>query len=237
MIPSTPRRTWLFLILSSLAYFGPGLLVPAAWEHASLYLYLSAAYQGLLVVFGFVFGPALCRRLMVGTIDAGPLHDAIARATTGLGAFRLPQPPVLLFEHPMPFVLTVGLLPAQCTVFVSTGLAGRLSPSGLRFLLARTAVHATLRHRLAALVPLLIFTVLVPDDPGSATAWFATGGFLVLWLLLHWGFELDADRCAARVVGAGAGEALQEWLAVAPARPAWLSAQPPLRWRLRATRA
>jgi Zn-dependent protease with chaperone function len=237
MIPSTPRRTWLFLLLSSLAYFGPGLLAPAAWQQAPTYAYLSAAYQGLLVVLGFVFGPAVCRALVVGAVDAGPLSAAIARAMASLESVGVPQPPVLLFEHPMPFVLTAGLLPSRCAVFVSTGLAGPLSPAGLRFVLARAAVHASLRHRIAALVPLLAFTVLVPDDPKSAAAWFAIAAFLAAWLLLHWAFELDADRCAARAVGIGAGAALQEWLAVAPARPAWLSTQPPLRWRLRATGA
>ncbi|MBI3432067.1 MAG: hypothetical protein HY018_07660 [Hydrogenophilales bacterium] len=236
MIPSTPRRTWLFLIASSLAYFGPDLLVPAAWAHTHLYLVGSALYQGMLVVLGFGFGPALCRAMAVSPADASFLDAAIERAGAGLRATGLAEPPVRLFEHAMPFVLTAGLLPRQCEVFVSTGLASRLTPSGLQFLLARAAVHATLRHRLAALLPLLVFTMLLPDPVTPAT-WLATAGFLLPWLMLHWVFELDADRCAAKAVGAGAADALREGLAITHPHPAWLSTHPPLRWRLRAVRA
>ncbi|MHB0974146.1 MAG: M48 family metalloprotease [Thiobacillus sp.] len=237
MIPSTPRRTWLFLIASSLAYFGPDLLVPAAWAHTHAYLVGSAFYQGLLVVLGFGFGPALCRAMAVGPTGTSALDAAIEQGRAGLKAAGLAVPPVTRFDHAMPFVLTAGLLPRQCAVFVSTGLATRLTPSALQFLLARAAVHATLRHRLAALLPLLVFTVLPPDGLKSPATWIETGGFLFLWLMVHWAFELDADRCAARAVGAGAGDALREGLAISHPHPAWFSTHPPVRWRLRAVRA
>ena len=237
MIPSSPRRTWLFLIASSLAYFGPDLLVPAAWAHTHAYLVGSALYQGMLVVLGFGFGPALCRAMAVSPIGTSALNAAIEQGRADLKAAGLAVPPVLLFDHAMPFVLTAGLLPRQYEVFVSTGLASRLTASGLQFLLARAAVHATLRHRLAALLPLLVFTVLLPDDLTSLATWLETAGFLLLWLLVHWAFELDADRCAARAAGAGAGDALREELAVHHPHPTWLSTHPPLRWRLRAVRA
>lgn len=234
MIPSSPRRTWLFLIASSLAYFGPDLLVPAAWAHTHAYLVGSALYQGMLVVLGFGFGPALCRAMAVSPIGTSALNAAIEGGRADLKAAGLAVPPVLLFDHAMPFVLTAGLLPGQCEVFVSTGLASQLTPSGLQFLLARAAVHATLRHRLTALLPLLIFTVFLPDDLKSPVTWIETGGFLLLWLMVHWAFELDADRCAARAVGAGADDALREGLAITHPYPTWLSTHPPLRWRLRA---
>ncbi|MGE5320827.1 MAG: M48 family metalloprotease [Hyphomicrobiaceae bacterium] len=237
MIPSSPRRTWLFLLASSLAYFGPDLLVPAAWAHTALYLRLSAVYQGALVVLGFWFAPAICRSMAASTLAANPLHAALEQGQAGLADAGLPQPPVQLFDHAMPFVLTAGLVPSQCEVFVSTGLVSRLSPAGLKFLLARAATHATLRQRLAALLPLLAFTVVLPDDLKSLATWVATGGFLLLWLMLHWLFELDADRSAARALGPEAVDALQEWLAVSQAHPAWLSAHPPVRWRVRAVRA
>lgn len=234
MIPSSPRRTWLFLIASSLAYFGPDLLVPATWAHTHAYLVGSSLYQGMLVVLGFWFGPTLCRALVVSAVGTPALHAAIERGKAGLKAAGLAEPPILLFDHAMPFVLTAGLLPRRCEVFVSSGLASRLAPTGLQFVLARAAVHATLRHRLAALLPLLVFTVLLPDDLKSLATWLETGGFLLLWLMVHWAFELDADRCAARAVGARAGDALRESLAITQPHPAWLSTHPPLRWRLRA---
>ena len=234
MIPSSPHRTWVFLIVSSLVYFGPDLLVPAAWAHTHAYLVLSALYQGMLVVLGFWFGPALCRALVVSAIGTPALHAAIERGRAGLETAGLAAPPILLFDHAMPFVLTAGLLPRQCVVFVSTGLASKLTPSGLQFLLARAAAHATLRHRLAALLPLLAFTMLLPDDLKAPVTWLETGGFLLLWLMVHWAFELDADRFAARAAGAGAGDALRESLAITQPHPAWLSTHPPLRWRLRA---
>jgi Zn-dependent protease with chaperone function len=237
MIPSSPRRTWLFLLASTLAYFGPDLLVPGAWTHTSLYLTLSAVYQGVVVTLGFWFGPAICRAMAVGTLSTGSLQAAADREQAGLPDVGLPRPPVLIFEHDLPFVLTAGLLPSQCEVFVSSGLVGRLTPVALKFLLARAAAHATLRHRLAAFLPVLIFTVLLPDDLKSVATWLAMGGFLAIWLMLHWVFELDADRSAARALGSDADPALREWLAVTTPHPAWLSMHPPLRWRLRAVRA
>jgi hypothetical protein len=113
-------------------------------------------------------------------------------------------------------------------------LANRLSPAGVKFLLARAAVHASVRHRLGALLPVLFFTVLLPDDPKSVSTWLAACGFLIIWLMVHWAFELDVDRCAARVMGGGAADALRDVLAVTNPRADWLTTQPPLAWRLRA---
>jgi len=235
MIPSTPRRTWLFLGISCLLYFAPDLLLPAAWSHTTRYAILSAAYQGALVLLGFGFGPALCRALLVSEISEGPPRSAVDRALARLRDNARPLPPVVVAEHAAPFVLTAGLLPKRCQVFVSSALADRLSTTGLGFLLARAAVHASPRQRLAALLPILAFTVLVPDPKGLAT-WFALGGFLLFWLLLHWFFELDADRQAARMLGAGAGDGLREALAATASPVAWLSPGPPLNWRLRVVR-
>jgi len=232
MIPSTPRRTWLFLIASCLLYFVPDLLLPAAWSHTGLYPLLSSCYQGALVLLGFGFGPAICRAMVVREIGEGPPRAAVDRALAMLRDKGHPLPPVVLAEHATPFVLTAGLLPQRCQVFVSTTLAGRLSATGLGFLLARAAVHASWRQRLAAFLPVLALTVLVPDDPKGLATWLALGGFLVLWLLLHWLFELDADRQAARMLGMGASEGLRE-VQVATASPlGWLTPQPPLHWRL-----
>jgi Zn-dependent protease with chaperone function len=232
MIPSSPRRTWLFLGATCLLYFGPDLLLPVAWTQAAVYPILSAAYQGLLVLLGFAYAPAICRALVVHEIGAGPPRQAVDRALLGLRGNGRP-PPVVLAEHAVPFVLTAGLLPRHCQVFVSSALAGRLSGDGLRFLLARAAAHASLRQRLAAFLPVLAFTVLLPDPKGLA-AWLALGGFLALWLPLHWFFELDADRQAARLMGTGAGKGLREVLAANASPLDRLTPRPPLRWRLRA---
>lgn len=233
MIPSTPRRTWLFLGFSLALYFAPDQLTPAVWQHTTLYLPLSSAYQGMLVLIGFGYGPAICRALVVREIDAGPLRSAVDQARTRLLAAKRPPPALILAEHAAPFVLTAGLLPGRCQIFLSTELAGRLGPNGLPFLLARAAAHAGLRQRLAALLPMLAFTVLLPDPKGLAD-WLLVAGFLVLWLPLHWLFELDADRQAARMMGAGAAAGLLE-VATATASPlGWLTPQPPMRWRLRA---
>ncbi|MGO9446710.1 MAG: M48 family metalloprotease [Thiobacillaceae bacterium] len=237
MIPSSPKRTWWSLILSSLAYFGPDLCVPAVWAHTPTYIVLSNLYQGTLVVLGFWFGPAICRALMVHEIRMGPLYACTEREQAGLRAAGLAEPPIVLFDHAAPFVLTVGLVPKRCAVFISTGLVSRMTPLALKFLLARAAVHAALRHRLAALLPMLVFTVLLPDDLKSVSTWLVGGGFLILWLMMHWFFELDADRCAARAVGGDARAALREWLLATNPHPAWLTPHPPLKWRLRAVQA
>ncbi len=230
MIPSTPRRTWLFLILTSLAYFGPDLLAPATWSGSQAYQLLSAAYQGALVVAGFAFGPAICRALVVQRIASGPLHAALEQAMAALGR-RLP---VTLAGHAMPFVLTAGLTPRGCQVFVSTALLARLSPVGIRFLLARAVAHTVWRQRMAALLPVLILTVLVPDEPRDPSTWLLLGLFLLLWLVTHWGFELDADRLAARMLGSDAATGLREVQAATASRMGWLTPSLPLNWRLHA---
>ncbi len=232
MIPSTPRRTWLFLGATCLLYFGPDLLLPEVWRQAALYPLLSSLYQGVLVLLGFGFGPAICRALVVREIDEGPLRVAVDRALETLRDKA--RPPVVLAEHSAPFVLTAGLLPGRCRIFVSSALAARLSPNGLRFLLARAGAHASAPQRLAAVLPLLVFTVLVPDDPKGLAIWLALGGLMPLWLLLHWRFELDADRQAARLMGTGASDGLREVLAASASPLDKLSPHPPLRWRLRA---
>jgi len=232
MIPSTPRRTWLFLGASLLLYFAPDLLLPAAWSHDDSYPILATCYQGGLVLLGFAFGPAICRALVVHEIRAGPLRSSVDRALAMLADNGCRPPPVILAEHAAPFVLTAGLLPQRCQVFVSSALLERLSMPGLCFLLARAAAHASLRQRMAALLPILGFTVLVPDDPKGLTTWLALGGFLVLWLLLHWLFELDADRQAARLMASGASAGLRAVQAATTSPLGWLTPRPPLNWRL-----
>ena len=236
MIPSTPRRTLLFMLWSSLAFFGPDLLVPAGWAHSSSYAVLSACYQSALVVAGFWFAPAICRALVVREITQGAMFVIVEEQRSSLIKNTSTVPPIVLFDHPAPFLLTAGLLPRQCAVFFSTGLACRLSADGVKFLLARSAVHASLPHRFASLLPVLIFTAVLPGDPKSASTWLAGGVFLILWLMMHWACELNVDRCAARIVGAGAGDALRNVLAASHPHAGWLTAQPPLAWRLRAMR-
>jgi hypothetical protein len=236
MIPSTPRRTWSFLAATCLLYFAPDLLVPAAWSHKDVYPILSSCYQGGLVLLGFGFGPAICRALVVDEISAGPLRSGVDRALAMLSGARRRLPPVMLAKHAAPFVLTAGLLPQRCQVFVSSALLERLTAPGVCFLLARAAAHASLRQRMAALLPVLGFTVLVPDDPKGLTTWLALGGFLVLWLLLHWLFELDADRQAARLMASGASDGLREVQAATASHLDRLPLRPPLAWRLHAIR-
>lgn len=234
MIPSSPRRTWIFLGASLLLYFAPDLLLPDRLQHVPLYPLLSNVYQGVLVLLGFLFGPAICRALVVREVVAGPLRTVADLALAGIAGRGRRPPPLLLAEHPSPFVLTAGLLPGSCQVFLSSGLAARLSPAGLRFLIARAAAHASLRQRLAACVPVLAFTVLVPDDLKSLSTWLLMAAFLLGWLALHWLFELDADRQAAAMLETGAGAGLREVLAATASPLGWLMPGPPLRWRLRA---
>ncbi len=228
MIPSSPRRTWLFLGASMLLYFAPDLLLPAAWLHGAFYPLLSKFYQSLLVLVGFAYGPAICRALVVREIDAGPQYAAVSRALATLSG-----PPLVLADHSLPFILTAGLLPRHCQVFVSSALVARLSPIGLRFLLARAAAHASLRQRLAALLPVLVLTTL-PDDFAALSSWLLLGASLLLWLPYHWLFELDADRQAARRVGEDSSAALLEVLAATASPLDRYLPHPPLLWRLRA---
>jgi len=236
MIPSSPSRTWIFLLLSSLAFYLPSLFAPAAWDKNATWLLLSSLYQSALVIAGFWYGPAICRALVVKTIVAGPLRQAVdltlAELRKGKGHVQLAEMPVTLAEYPLPFIVTAGLLPGQSQVFLSSALAERLGINGLRFLLARALVHGSLAQRLAALLPVLVLTMMLPDTPSDALAWLGLAGFLLGWLLMHWFFELRADRQAAQALGPLAAQGLREVLLASATRAGWLSVQPPVRWRL-----
>jgi len=235
MIPSSPRRTWIFLLVSSLAFWGPDLLLPSNWQHSHLYPVLSNIYQGLLVVAWFLFGPALCRSMVENEIRSGPLyqsvHQALAELEQSTRTPRLAVLPVTLIEQPELFILTAGLLPGRSEVFLSSELIAPLGPDGLRFLLARAMAHGEWPQRLVALIPVLILTVAFPDL-SDWRAWLNMSGWLVAWLVLHWSFELLVDRRAAQAMGPGAVQGLKEVMAASATRLGWLSMRPPERWRL-----
>ncbi|MFA5170653.1 MAG: hypothetical protein WC426_03725 [Sulfuriferula sp.] len=237
MIPSSPRRTLIFLLLSSLAFYGPSLLSPASWDNNATYSLLSSIYQAGLVIVGFWYGPAICNALIVKTVVAGPLRQAVdwnlAELHKRKGHVQLTEIPVVLAEYPIPFIVTAGLLPQQSQIFIASSMAERLGINGLRFVLARALVHGSWSQRLAAVLPVLILTVMLPDTPADTFAWFSLGGFLLGWLIVHWFFELRADHQAAQVMGADeATQGLRELLAVTTTSANWLSVHPPVRWRL-----
>jgi hypothetical protein len=234
MIPSTPRRTWLFLLISCALFFGPDLLTPEAWVHTLIYQRLAAAYQGILVLIGFGFGPAICRALVVRTLRAGLECASVDKAIAELDGGGSALPRVTLAEHPIPFVLTAGLLPKQCEIFLSSGLVQRLSGSALRFLLARAAAHATWPQRMGDVLPVLAFTLLLPEDLDKGSTWLILGGALALWLGVHWLFELAADRQAGKAVGLEAADALREIKSATRSPLDRLVPHPPFSWRLRA---
>lgn len=237
MIPSSPLRTWIFLLVSTVAFYGPGLLVPTAWDkNTSYFLLLSNLYQGTLVVAGFWYGPAICRALAEKMVVAGPLRQTLDLALAALYRdkehIQLAKIPASLFEHSTHFIVTVGLFPRQSQVFLSSDLVERLGENGLRFLLARALVHGNWTQRLAAFLPILVMTVMLPGTPTDALAWLDFTAFLIIWLFLHWFFELRADYQAAQAVGkAGAEEGLRELL-LAFNKPFGFSMHPPTRWRL-----
>jgi hypothetical protein len=236
MIPSSPKRTWLFLLLTLLVFYAPGMLVPDAWDKNATWLLVYSVYQSAVVVIGFWYGPAICHALVEERIVDGPLRqavdDTLAALQQGIGSLRLAGLPVTLFNYPMPFVVTVGVLPRQSEVFVSSDLVEKLGVNGRRFLLARALVHGSWPHRLVSLLPVLALTVLLPGTPTDAVAWLELAGFLAGWLVLHWFFELRVDRQAAVAMGAGANEGLRELLVVTAPPVAWLTLHPPVRWRL-----
>lgn len=236
MIPSSPKRTWLFLLLTMLAFYGPGMLVPETWDKNTTWLLLYSFYQSAVVLIGFWYGPAICHALVVERIVDGPLcqavDDTLEVLHQGKGQVRLAELPVTLFNYPTPFIVTVGLLPQHSEVFLSSDLVDKLGVNGRRFLLARALVHGNWPQRLASLLPVLALTLLLPGTPTDALAWLELAGFLAGWLVVHWFFELRADRQAAVAMGAGATEGLQEMLAATAPPVAWLSLHPPIRWRL-----
>lgn len=236
MIPSSPRRTLIFLVASLLAFFWPDVVVPVAWGKTPTYLLVSDVYQVALALAGFWFGPAICRALVLEEVTTGPLRQALDESLAELrrrkGSFQLADVAVHMAAYPAPFVVTAGLLTGRCQVFLSSALVERVGIYGLRFTLARALAHAGLSQRLAALSPVLAVTVMVPATPADLTTWLRVAVILAGWLVVHWVFELRADRQAARAMGEGAETGLREVLAGSAPRAAWLSVQPPLRWRL-----
>lgn len=217
MIPSSPRRTLIFTIVSSFVYFGPDFLVPKAWTTSSSYEFYYACYQSALVIIAFWFSPSICHWLVLRKAN-------LAGTETKL--------PITIFDHPAPFILTAGMLPRHCEIFLSSGLANRVTPLGIRFLIARAVTHGTALHRLGAFIPALAFAWIFPGIPDSLKDWLNMFVFLALWLIIHWGLELNVDRSAATQLGSESAGALRDVLAVTNPHNRWLTTQPPLAWRL-----
>jgi Zn-dependent protease with chaperone function len=237
MIPSSPGRTWLFIGISLLLFFAPDLWAPMAWRQAPGYPTFVALYLGALVLLGFAFGPAICQTLVLREEVDGPTRGRVDAALARLAAPGMPIPRVVLATHPQPFVLTAGLLPGLSRIFVSSAFINRLSEPGIRFLFARALAHATWPQRLAASLPVLALTVLLPDTPRDLTDWLILGVFLVLWLAWHWAFELAADSRAARLTGRDAVTGLQALIDAGRMPAAWAAFHPPLAWRLGAVQS
>ncbi|BBO99631.1 hypothetical protein [Sulfuriferula nivalis] len=237
MIPSSPKRTWIFLLLSSLAFYVPSLLAPASWDKNATYVMFSSLYQGGLVLAGFWYGPAICRALIITEVVDGPLWVAMDATLAALHnnpeRTQLANIPVVLVEYAAPFIVTAGLLPQHSQIFTSSYMVERLGADGLRFALARALVHSNWLHRLTAILPVLILTVMLPDTPSDMRDWLSLGGFLLGWLVLHWSFELWVDHQAAQAMGAAeAVRGLRELLAGTTKSAGWLMLHPPVRWRL-----
>ena len=215
MIPSSPRRTWTFLLLSSAAFFGPDLFVAASVSKSAEYIFYYNLYQGILVLLGFWLAPMICRRLVEHEVLGGPLRQAVdeIRDQFRNGARETPCPdlPLTVIDHRQPFILTVGLLPDQITVFATTGLLKQLGHAGLRFVIARSLAHGQGSQRLAAVVLALVLLIL---------------------LIAHWIFELKADRQAARIMGEEAISGLRQLLATQDRAQHLFSLSPPIKWRL-----
>jgi hypothetical protein len=235
MIPSSPKRTLIFLMLSSLAFYVPSLLAPASWDKNATYVLLSSLYQAFLVLAGFWYGPAICRALIVTEGVDGPLRVSVDATLAALHNQRgqLANIPVVLVEYPASFIVTAGFLPQHSQIFISSNMVERLGADGLRFVLARALVHSNWSQRLVTILPVLILTVMLPDTPSDIRDWFSLGGFLLGWLVLHWSFELWVDHQAAQAMGAGeAAQGLREFLAGTANPAGWLTLHPPVRWRL-----
>ncbi len=232
MIPSSPGRTWLFIGISLLLFFAPDLFSPAAWRLAPTYPTYVALYLGALVLLGFAFGPSICQALVVREDVDGPARRRVDDALARIAASGGHAPRVVLAEYPQPFVLTAGLLPRLSRIFISTAFINRLPEPGIRFLLARALAHATWLQRLAASLPVLALTVLLPDTPHDPVDWLVLAAFLALWLAWHWVFELAADSRAARIAGRDAVHGLRALVDAGRSPVAWASLHPPHAWRL-----
>ena len=237
MIPSSARRTLIFLLISVLVFLWPDWVIPSSWAHDATYLLVSNLYQGLLVIAGFWFGPALCKAMVIDEVSAGPLHQAVDQILDELNtqatAHSLTVLPVTLVDHPQPFIVTAGLLPWQSQVFLSTAQAVRLGPAGLRFLLARAMIHGDVPQRMASIIPLLLLTAGFPNTLNWVTSLYLAG-YCLGWLALHWYVELRVDAKAARVTGPQAIEGLREVMATSATLAGKLSLPPPKAWRLKA---
>lgn len=236
MIPSSPGRIWLFLGISLALFIVPDILAPTALRRMPEYPLYTSLYFGALLLLGFILAPAICQAMVLLEIKEGPARRLVDAVLAGLETAARKLPRVVLAKHAMPFILTAGLYPAQCRVFVSNAYIARLPHVGVRFLLARAVAHASWRQRMATVLPVLALTALLPNTPEKAADWFALVGFLALWLPWHWAFELDADRQAARLLGQEAELGLRACAASGQSPTAWVSFHPPLAWRLRAVR-
>jgi len=131
---------------------------------------------------GFWYGPAICNALIIKMVKTGQLRQTVDESLAELhinkGQTQLAVIPVIVAEYSVPFVVTAGLLPKRSQVFISSSMVERIGVNGLRFVMARALVHSSLSQRLAAILPVLVLTVILPDTPADMFAWFSLGGFL-----------------------------------------------------------
>lgn len=188
----------------------------------------------LLFLFGFYASTPLLARFLAPY----PCHDParLARIARAGGQLAPDCRPVFLYEHADKEANTMGIMPAQSRIYLTTSLLDRLSDDGLLGVLAHEHTHAQERHILATFCYATAFA-LGSHFLGSKAFFF---GGLFLFLAMRRYFEYRADAGAARLAGNQAMlTALQELAALYPPKTwyrwlSWLTAYPTLPMRIRA---
>lgn len=194
---------------------------------------LMQALGSLIFLFGFYASAPLSARFLAPRPSSDvALQERLARIMATLPESR----PVFLCDHTDQEANTVGLLPGQSRIYVTTGLLANMTDEGMRGVIAHENAHVREQHIFATFAYASCFAVgshLIHDNN------FFFAAFL-LFLGIRRYCEYRADAGGAAVVGRETMLTMLRELAVLYPSKAWMrwfsfaSAYPTLAMRMRA---
>lgn len=173
---------------------------------------LSQTVAGVMFLVGFYAGgPLVARFLVPSPSGSAAMLDRVSAVLDQLPS-RLR---VVLYDHASQSASTVGILPKQSRIYVTSGLMHGVSDEGLKGVLAHEDTHIRELHVLVTLGYACTYACLAHLTSGDRAFVVGFLGFSALRRYL----EYRADAGAARLVGASAMlTALRELQVMYPTR-------------------
>jgi heat shock protein HtpX len=155
---------------------------------------LAQTVAGIVFLLGFYAGAPLSARFLAPVVSRNQtMQDRLKRVVALMPQTR----PVVLYDHPDKNANTVGILPRQSRVYVTTGLMEHVSDEGLKGILAHEDAHVRERHILVTCIYACSYALLAHFTKSNQLFVF---GFLLFMALRRY-LEYRADAGAAKLVG------------------------------------